>query len=612
MATQVNPLIAPFYGRFQYIFILTCLLLFWFIPTSWIREDSENAQADVVYLVLDCQSVKVALSLGLALAVSIFATIVSFIWIFTCCGCCFFCSIPIIAITSTIATVILFFMLVIMPIVMFTPTLMFIFFTKVLVAAFTVSASSALIFILIYFWYNDFSLSKVKDLLFNRIFQGFEIGALILLLLIGAGIWYNTTMKSTITDSFPGYKVEEHIVHDDDVILKMYLLRNVKFLENENDISSQLNSELRVCESINSSWCVYPSLESQWKNITPIKNGEYHLPTFHELRWPLGCKHDRKASEEPVVVYLQHGILNSGLIWFVNGMNSLPFVLADKGYHVWIGANRGTRFSKVRDKSRTSWHEMGTIDLPLQIRHALKVSKASRLTYIGHSQGTTQLFVGLTEVPYLSDAISLFIGLDPVITVKHPQGWLIKWYSCLMSPKSIQQSIDFLFGEDLSSEFKRARQIVFPIFSLIHPFMPQFLVRKILLCNHCQSQDLIKFIQQGEPSSTTKTNILHWLQSLINHSFSPLGSSKSYDMSKIPLGKVQFVMYFGSEFLSRMEDMEYLDEFLHHSRHEFRLVHMPTYLHNDFVLGETFEELYPMILEDISRYNNYSSKSLTR
>mmetsp|Transcript_6174 Transcript_6174/g.23339 ORF Transcript_6174/g.23339 Transcript_6174/m.23339 type:complete len:573 (-) Transcript_6174:1688-3406(-) len=538
-----------YYGRFQFIFAAIFLLLLWFVPMSWFRDDEEGSKAEIVYMVLDCYQVRVTLAVVVSFAVLSLTCSVSLLYLFTCCGCCFMCSAPIlITILSVIMALVVAF-LVVLPAFALTPSLLFVLLTKLLVALTTISASSALLFILIYLWYNDFTMKKIKHLLFNRLFQGFELGVVIIFAGLLLGLWYNTTMQNTINDDYPGYKIDEFVVDGDDVSLTMHLVRSKQFI---------------------------------FRNISPGDSPD-------------------EPEREPVVVYLQHGILNSGSVWFVNGKNSLPFLLADQGYHVWIGANRGTRFSTVKDKSRTSWHEMGTIDLPLQIQHALRVSRASKLTYVGHSQGTTQLFVGLSQVPYLSEAINVFIGLDPVVTVKHPHGWLIKWYCCLMTPKTIQQGVDFLFGEDLSAEFNRARSLAYPFFSLIHPFIPHFLIRRMLICNHCQSHDLIKFIQQGEPAATTKTNILHWLQSLINHSFSPLGSAVPYDMKRIPSNKVRFVMYYGSEFLSRMEDMEYLDEFLHHSKHDFRLVHMSDYAHNDFVLGDAYEELYPMILEDIER-----------
>ena len=100
------------------------------------------------------------------------------------------------------------------------------------------------------------------------------------------------------------------------------------------------------------------------------------------------------------------------------GPDPMPVQLVAKGYDVWMGNNRGTRYSnKLVDnqynhaddplytkdyasqnalKFDYSWFEMGVSDLPAMIDKVVEVTQQPKITYIGYSQGTSQMFYGLT------------------------------------------------------------------------------------------------------------------------------------------------------------------------------------------------------------------------
>ena len=80
------------------------------------------------------------------------------------------------------------------------------------------------------------------------------------------------------------------------------------------------------------------------------------------------------------MVFLQHGILDSADCWIMNyASKSLAFVLAKNGYDVWLGNQRGTKYSightQLSTKSKEywtfSWQEMGDYDAPAQVELAL-------------------------------------------------------------------------------------------------------------------------------------------------------------------------------------------------------------------------------------------------
>ena len=65
---------------------------------------------------------------------------------------------------------------------------------------------------------------------------------------------------------------------------------------------------------------------------------------------------------------------------------------------------------------------MGLYDLPANINFVLKQTGQEKLTYVGHSQGTTQMILAASLLPwYFNQNVNLFVGLAPVISTKHTE-----------------------------------------------------------------------------------------------------------------------------------------------------------------------------------------------
>ena len=67
--------------------------------------------------------------------------------------------------------------------------------------------------------------------------------------------------------------------------------------------------------------------------------------------------------------------------------------------------------------------------MPTIIDHVLATSGQEKLTYIGHSEGTTQFFLGASLMPdYFTDRVNLFVALAPVAsTANIPTPYLRKF-----------------------------------------------------------------------------------------------------------------------------------------------------------------------------------------
>jgi len=103
--------------------------------------------------------------------------------------------------------------------------------------------------------------------------------------------------------------------------------------------------------------------------------------------------------------------------------NTLGFVLASRGYDVWLANYRGniysTNHTKLDTKEEQYWNfsidQMVDEDLPTVIEYIRTVTQKPTISYIGHSQGNFMMLSLLATQPHYSDVIKPFIALSPVV-----------------------------------------------------------------------------------------------------------------------------------------------------------------------------------------------------
>lgn len=109
--------------------------------------------------------------------------------------------------------------------------------------------------------------------------------------------------------------------------------------------------------------------------------------------------HQENLKENAKVVFIQHGLFNDADVWVVHKNESLAFVLANQGHDIWLGNNRGNKYSRNHTKldpdvNNTeffdySFFELGRFDAPAQIDYVRNYTGHDKLYYVGHSQGTS-------------------------------------------------------------------------------------------------------------------------------------------------------------------------------------------------------------------------------
>uniref|UniRef100_A0A6T5UG70 Partial AB-hydrolase lipase domain-containing protein n=1 Tax=Lankesteria abbotti TaxID=340204 RepID=A0A6T5UG70_9APIC len=134
---------------------------------------------------------------------------------------------------------------------------------------------------------------------------------------------------------------------------------------------------------------------------------------------------DFDPSGEPVClrppVLMFHGLMMSSEVFICNPHISLAIFLFYQGYDIWLGNNRGNKYSwRHRDYKRNdtrywdfSIDEFSHFDVPASVDKVLAVTRWQSLIYIGFSNGTAQMFAALATQKDLNRKLSVFVSLAP-------------------------------------------------------------------------------------------------------------------------------------------------------------------------------------------------------
>lgn len=162
-----------------------------------------------------------------------------------------------------------------------------------------------------------------------------------------------------------------------------------------------------------------------------VKTEDGYILTVYRIR------HKEYTDKDAPVVFFQHGLLSCATTWIIHYPELAPaFQMVRHGYDVWLGNNRGTTFSRQHatmnpDRDSRYWaysfQDLGDFDTEAQIDMVLHESGRQNLTYIGHSQGTTQMFYALsTNYDQWKDKINLFVAIAPIVYMSNTDAQLLK------------------------------------------------------------------------------------------------------------------------------------------------------------------------------------------
>ncbi|KAH3668288.1 hypothetical protein OGAPHI_002042 [Ogataea philodendri] len=239
------------------------------------------------------------------------------------------------------------------------------------------------------------------------------------------------------------------------------------------------------------------------------------------------------------IVYFQHGLLMNSEIWVLmaNSEENLPFRLCELGYDVYLGNNRGNKYSSRHTSLSVNedefWNfsidEFALYDIPDSLDYVLKLNNMSKLTYIGFSQGCSQVLAAISINNDLNSKIGKLILISPATTPKKLSNWLIN------SIVHFQPALIYLlFGRKiLMKSVLFWRNITYP------PFFTKLIdiSNDILFDWKSLNIDPIqKFISYFHLYSTTSVkSVVHWFQIIKSKKFQMYQESDLFSAFEYPI-----------------------------------------------------------------------------
>ncbi|KAK3719912.1 cholesterol esterase [Vermiconidia calcicola] len=350
-----------------------------------------------------------------------------------------------------------------------------------------------------------------------------------------------------------------------------------------------------------------------------VQTGDGYLLGLHRLAYRRGEEDVRvnagEGSVQKKVVYLHHGLMMNSEVWvcITEKERCLPFLLVDQGYDVWLGNNRGNKYSKKcthhSPADNAFWDfsmdQFAFHDIPDSIDYILSTTNQPSLSYIGFSQGTAQAFATLSIHPTLNSKVDVFVALAPAMA---PPGLASGIVSSLV--KTNPEILFLLFG-------RRAMLGSATMWSaLLYPGIFAWCIDKSLsflfnwkMRNITPHQKLAAYPHLY--SFTSTKSVVHWFQIIRNGTFqmfddevsTPLSlsqGSKYYKVAKFPTRNIRtpiVLIYGGSDSLVDINLM--LKELPRHTvAREVR-----KYEHLDLLWASDVDQLvFPHVLEALQWY----------
>ncbi|KAF7273613.1 hypothetical protein GWI33_013659 [Rhynchophorus ferrugineus] len=343
-----------------------------------------------------------------------------------------------------------------------------------------------------------------------------------------------------------------------------------------------------------------------------------YILTMHRIQYGRN-KTDAEASRP--VAFFNHGMGGCSM-QYVNGGpdRALGMMFADAGYDVWMVNTRGTTYAthqSLTEKDSDYWdysfHEKAIYDLPVSIDYVITTTGQESVTYIGHSEGTTEGLILTSTKPEYNDKINLMVLLSPVAYMSNLTSPLVRLAS-------------------------QQQELIETILNLLNihgiPFSPVLAALAKIFCNDASSlqnmcvvlldfvmgfdiyqldKSFIPVIANSMPAGTSVKEMIHYGQGIKSGLFRQYDygilnlyhygtfDPPSYDMQKVTCPVASY--YGKNDYFAAISDVEQL---LHElpNKATSHLIDYEYFNHIDFVFSKDLKELiFDKVIEVVQKYN---------
>ncbi|TFY59080.1 hypothetical protein EVG20_g7920 [Dentipellis fragilis] len=344
--------------------------------------------------------------------------------------------------------------------------------------------------------------------------------------------------------------------------------------------------------------------------------GLHRIPSRRNEPMP----HPGSSTGKPVV-YLHHGLLMNSEVWvcLTDPARCLPFVLAERGFDVWLGNNRGNKYSKKSIHHNPNEHKFWDFsiddfawhDIPDSIEYILKTTGTESVGYVGFSQGSAQAFAALSIHPQLNQKVNVFVALAPSMK---PAGLAAPIVDGLM--KASPSLLFLIFGRKviLSSAVMWQSILYPPIFNRVIDIALDFLF-SWKSHNITPFQKLAAYAHLYSFASTK--SVVHWFQIMRNSRFvmyddevyTPFMRVKArsgYSPVKFPTHNIatRIVLFYGD-----CDSLVDIDTMLHELPRHTETRRLRGYEHLDILWGENVHiDVIPDVVAALKRQTAHPEK----
>ncbi|XP_074037777.1 gastric triacylglycerol lipase [Leptinotarsa decemlineata] len=206
--------------------------------------------------------------------------------------------------------------------------------------------------------------------------------------------------------------------------------------ENRQLTKKFLNSTLTITPPPNAGLNIYQVLQKYGYPVEThsVTTEDGYILRMHRI--PRGRNEYKNDKSKPAILLI-HGMLSGSADWLLLGPErSLGYQLADAGFDVWLGNNRGNTWSRnhvrldpnidLKQFWDFSFEDCGRYDLPAKIDFIIEKTGQKKIFFIGHSQGTTEFFAMAALRPDYNNKIALMTAFAPVAYLENLISPLLK------------------------------------------------------------------------------------------------------------------------------------------------------------------------------------------